>query len=111
MKSLLGVAAVAVLCVVVTGCAGYARAPVVPPLAFIFTSYEAPLDVDFQDTPMPGKKGEASCINVLGFVSVGDASAKAAAEDGGITRIQHADYDFMSVLGVFSKFTTVVYGE
>jgi len=95
-----------------TGCAGFLRAPVVPPLAFVYTSVKAPLDVDADNTVIPGKKpGTASTINVLGIVAIGDASVKAAAEDGEITTVQHVDYEFMNVLWVFSKYTTIVYGQ
>ena len=103
---------VALLSSTLSGCAGVAFAPVIPPAAVLFTSYKAPLDVDYDDTRVTGKKGTASCINVLGLVAVGDASARAAAEDGNISRIEHADYEMLSVLvGIFSKYTTIVYGE
>ena len=103
--------AVMLLCGMSTGCAGFVTAPVVPPPAFVFTSYKAPMDIDADRTPITGKKGEASAINVLGIVAVGDASVKAAAEDGGITTVEHVDYDFLNVLFVFSKFTTIAYGQ
>jgi hypothetical protein len=86
-------------------------APVVPPVAFIYTGYKAPLDLDYNNTPTTGKKGTATVTNVLGLVSFGDGSAKAAAENAGITKIQCADYEFTNVLWLFSVYTTVVYGE
>ena len=99
------------VCALLVGCAGFVWAPVVPPPALVITSYDAPLDTNLDNTPMEQRKGTSSCINVLGLVSIGDASVRAAAKDGNITRVQHADYNFFNVLGVFSKYTTVVYGE
>lgn len=94
-----------------TGCAGFMTAPVVPPVAFVYTGIKAPLDVDADNTAITGKRGTASTINVLGLVAMGDASVKAAAEDGGITKVEHMDYEFFNVLFVFSKYTTIVYGQ
>ena len=111
MRIALAIVALGTACLLLSGCTGVAFAPVIPPPAFVFTQYQAPLDVDYQNSPVTGKKGESSCINVLGLVSVGDASARAAAEDANITRIEHADYGMLSVLGIFSKYTTIVYGE
>jgi hypothetical protein len=94
-----------------SGCAGIYSAPVMPPQAFVFTNIKAPIDIDANGSPMPSKKGESSSINVLGIVAVGDASVKAAADDGGLVRVEHIDYEFLNVLGVFSKFTVIAYGE
>lgn len=59
-----------------------------------------------------GKKvGTSSAINVLGIVATGDASINAAAKNGGITKISHVDQKQTSVLGLFAKSETVVYGE
>ncbi|MBM4084179.1 MAG: hypothetical protein FJ272_05265 [Planctomycetes bacterium] len=82
-----------------------------PPVAFVYTGVKAPLDIDTANTPVTGKKGTSSTINVLGVVATGDASIKAAADDGGITRVEHVDYEYFNVLFVFSKFTTIVYGQ
>jgi hypothetical protein len=91
--------------------AGCVQAPVVPPLAFVYTSVEAPLDIDFEGAARGSKRGTSTAKNVLGLVSWGDASAAEAARSGGITRIDHADYEFYTVLFVYSRYTTIVYGE
>lgn len=90
------------------GCA--VTAPVVPPPALI-QNYQAPLDLDHQETSRGEKRGVSAVQNVLGIVSWGDASIRAAAEQGGITTIESADYEFFGVLGVYSRYTTVVYGD
>ena len=57
------------------------------------------------------KVGKASATNVLGIVATGDASINAAAKNAGIQKISHVDHKNFSVLGLFSKTTTFVYGE
>lgn len=93
--------------------AGCVTAPVVPPLAGVYTNIEAPLDLNAAGGKAIGpKRGEASSIAILGLVAVGDAGVWAAAENGGITRVNHLDYHFKSyVFGVFAKYTTIAYGE
>jgi hypothetical protein len=91
--------------------AGCFTAPVVPPVGFVFTNSQAPLDVDMNQTQLGSKTGKASVISILGLFSFGDASTATAARDGGITTIRHADYEFLNVLGIYQSFTTVVRGD
>jgi hypothetical protein len=94
-----------------TGCAGFYSAPVVPAIAFVYTNVEAPLDINYDETEPGSKTGRASASSILGLVATGDASARAAARDGNITKIRHADYHYMSVLGLYTQFTTIVTGD
>ncbi len=57
------------------------------------------------------KVGVSKQINVLGLVAAGDASIEKAAKDAGITKISVIDQKNMSVLGLFCKTKTIVYGE
>lgn len=92
-----------------TGCL---TAPFVPPTGMAFSQFEAPLDVDFQNTDMSGvKKGTANTISILGLIAFGDASSKAAAENGQISKIVHADYEYFNILGIVQKTTVIVYGK
>lgn len=92
-----------------TGCL---TAPFVPPAGMAFSQFEAPLDVDFQNTDMAGlKQGKAETISILGLFAFGDASSQAAAQKGGIAKIAHADYEYFNILGVFQKTTVIVYGK
>ena len=71
-------------------------------------------DASFKDADgnvVGTKVGKASAVNVLGIVATGDASINAAAKDAGIKKISHVDQEEVSVLGLFSKVTTFVYGE
>jgi hypothetical protein len=92
-----------------TGCA-MASAPVIPPVALV-QNYKAPLDIDYQETQLGTRQGSASTHSILGLFAWGDGSTRAAAQDGGVTTIRSADYEFFTVLGVYSKYTTVVHGE
>ena len=97
-----------VFTLILSGCV---RAPFQPPAGAITTSYQAPLDLEYDETSLGTKRGEASVTTILGLISTGDASTKAAAENGGITEIDHADYDYMNVLGIYQKTTVIVYGK
>ncbi len=97
------------LCVLVAP--GCLMAPVIPPIAAVYTGINAPLDVDFQDSKVGLKKGESSSVCILGLVAVGDASIYEAAKNGGLTTIQTADYSYTNVLGVYQEFRTIVYGN
>ena len=89
-----------------TGCVG---APVVPPLGLIYTEIDAPLFIGPGGTG--AKRGESSVVSILGLVSTGDGSVKAAAAAGGITNVERTDYEFMNFLGIYQRYTTVVYGN
>lgn len=103
--------AVGLACALLAGCAGMTTAPVVPPPGFLFSSYTAPLDVDVDKTQLGTRRGEARCTAILALFSFGDAGIQAAARAGGITTIHHADYKATNVLGLFSTYTTIVYGD
>jgi len=92
------------------GCA-MVSAPVVPPMGGIYSDVKAPIDIDVDKTSFGSKRGESSVVAILLLVSTGDGSIQAAAKNGGITTVNHVDYEFTSVLGVYQKYTTIVYGD
>jgi hypothetical protein len=57
------------------------------------------------------KRGEASFSSILGIVATGDASLKAAMDQGGITKIHHIDQQVTNILGIIATYKVVVYGE
>ena len=57
------------------------------------------------------KVGTAKSTSVLGLVATGDASLKAAMDNGGITKVKHVDYSAKNILGIFGEYTTTVYGD
>ena len=68
-------------------------------------------DMSFVDNSVqPTKKGTATSQGILCFVD-GDASLKAAMDNGGITKVHHVDYKVKNILGIVGSTTTIVYGE
>ncbi|MBU4257955.1 MAG: TRL-like family protein [Proteobacteria bacterium] len=91
--------------------AGCMIAPVVPPIGVIYNNTRAPLDVDFEKSEYGPKTGTAYTNCILGLIAWGDASAEAAARDGGISIIEHVDYEYMNILFVYQRFTTIAHGK
>jgi len=80
--------------------------------ACIYVDVSQPLDTDLDKTELGSKVGEASAYGLFWAVAWGDAGTKAAAENGGITVINHADRRRFGVLfGLYAKETTIVYGD
>ena len=78
----------------------------------VYSHITTPLDIDLQDTDLGDKTGRSQYQSVLWLVAWGDAGTQAAAQDGGITTLKHADREIMSVLlGLYYRETTVVYGK
>jgi hypothetical protein len=57
------------------------------------------------------KVGVSMCTSILGLVATGDASIEAAMKNGGITKIQHVDWNAKNILGLYGEYKTTVYGE
>lgn len=57
------------------------------------------------------KVGQSQSMGVLGLIATGDASIQTAARNAGITKISHVDVKTFSILGIYSTYTTVVYGD
>ena len=107
MKKLIGCASAMAVAMVLTGCVG--------PMGIagatggsIYTDVSGP--VGATSNSGGSKMGSAESSGVLGF-AWGDSSIKAAAANGGITKISHVDYHVTAVLGVYVKTTVTVYGE
>jgi phosphotransacetylase len=75
----------------------------------IYTGVQGPVAATAADTY--SRVGKSSCVAVLGFVSAGNASIDAAMKNGAITKIHHVDHKSTNILGVFAKYTTIVYGQ
>ena len=78
----------------------------------VYMNVEIPLDTNLQETTLGEKTGESQFHSVLGLFAWGDAGTQAAAENGGITVLRHADRRMFAILGfVYYRQTTVVYGD
>ena len=77
-----------------------------------YTNIQVPLSDNYNRTQVGNKSGRAANHIVLWLVAWGDAGSYAAAKNGGITTIYHADRHIFSLLfGTYTRTTTVIYGE
>jgi len=78
----------------------------------LYTNIQRPMDKDFHFTDLGTKEGRASNRSILWLYAWGDAGTRAAAENGDISVIKHADQEMLFVLfGLYFRITTVVYGD
>ena len=67
---------------------------------------------DLDRTRLGNKIGRSQWQSVLWAVAWGDAGTQAAAQQGGLTVINHADTEmFVIFFGVYASQTTILYGE
>jgi hypothetical protein len=77
-----------------------------------YINAKLPLDRDLNRTQLGTKVGKASVKSVLWAFAWGDAGTQAAAADGDLSTIEHADQEVLLLLGgLYVRLTTVVYGE
>ena len=91
------------------GVAGCLSAPFQPPSGVVSVT-TAPLSTE-GNWNVGSKKGEASSFSVLGLYASGDCSIATAARNGGLKKIDHVDYAYVNVIGIWQKATVIVYGE
>lgn len=78
--------------------------------AYVHT--KGPLDVDLNNTDLGSKKGTAEAYSVLWLVAWGDASYAAAAQNGDIKVLKHADQEvYQLLLGLYTRWRVIVYGD
>lgn len=112
MKKLMIIAAIAAIGIGVTGCVGAGGPCTNTALGFggIIDENRAPASFNIDNSVKPAKCGRASSKGIVLYTS-GDSSIKAAMDAGGITKVHHIDYEVFNILNLFSKATTIVYGE
>ena len=88
-----------------SGCAAVGHGPVTAPITI---NMKGPVSAGPAATGP--KVGRSEAWGIL-LYATGDASISAAAANGGITRIHHVDHETLNILGVYAKYTTIVYGE
>jgi hypothetical protein len=78
----------------------------------LYMNVKAPLDTDLDETQLGAKVGRSKAESILALVAWGDAGTQAAARDGGITTLRHADMETFAILGfVYVRQRTIVYGD
>jgi len=95
------------MAVLLTGCVG-PGGPAGSAYGMLYTDVSGPLLATSNSGA--SKVGEAKSTGII-CVATGDSSIKAAAANGGITKISHVDYHVMSVMGLYVETTVTVYGE
>ncbi len=106
-KILAAIATVSTIAVL-SGCYS---APIMPPTGVIYTGIDAPQSLSIGGQDLGSRRGEASCHALLGLFAWGDCSAKAAADDGGITQIKQLDYSFFNIVIFWQSLTTIAHGD
>jgi hypothetical protein len=79
------------------------------PMGMIYTEVKSPVAVG--EPGSYNKVGVSKATSVLGLVATGDASIKAAMENGGISKVKYVDYESKNILGIYGEYTTKVYGD
>jgi hypothetical protein len=103
MKKLLVIFALGMICML-TGCA------TIMPMGSAYTGAKLPF-MATANSGVSSKTGEAQCISVMGLVAVGDCSIETAKKNGGITKVNHVDWNVKNILGVYGSYTVIVSGE
>lgn len=77
-----------------------------------YVNVRSPLDTDLDQTTLGEKKGVAEARSILWLFAWGDASYAAAAANGQITTMRHADQEVFNILfGLYTRWRVVVYGD
>jgi len=61
--------------------------------------------------PIGSKTGISKSFGILGLVALGDSSLNTAIASGGLESINTIDYDYLSILGVYSQVEIIVTGD
>ena len=78
----------------------------------VYMKVQRPHDKNYERTELGEKIGKSELKSLLWLFAWGDAGTKAAADNGGITVIKHADVEYyVLLLGLYTRITTVVYGD
>lgn len=98
-----------------SGCVNPPNTAFAPPNGVFLCAYEAPLLIDFDQTSIGPRSGNAESfafhevlLTDLSF-AWGDCSAGTAARSGGLNRIGSADYEYLGIMRIFGKTTVHVH--
>jgi hypothetical protein len=77
-----------------------------------YVNTKTPFDTNLNQTELGSKVGTAEAYSLLWLVAWGDASYAAAARNGDIKVLKHADQQsFQVLLGLYTRFRIIVYGD
>lgn len=109
VKHVAGIAIIAFAAAVLTTSCAVIGGPSAGVYGSIFTKVKAPGQLNVNEVGT--KVGTSNAIGILGVVGVGDYGLNEAIKNGNIKKVSHVDYETFSVLGVYTKITTYVYGN
>lgn len=105
MKKTLLIAVASIAIIISTGCAVAPNGPVMGLLDMGTISGE------YYDGAVKNmKSGRATVTGILVFTQ-GDASVRAAMNNGGITKIHRIERETKNIFCIYAQYTTIVYGE
>ena len=77
-----------------------------------YVNTKTPFDTNLNQTELGTKVGTAEAYSLLWLVAWGDASYAAAARNGDIKVLKHADQEsFQILLGLYTRIRIIVYGD
>ena len=77
-----------------------------------YVNTKTPYDEDLDSTELGSKVGISEAYSIFWIVAWGDASYAAAARNGNIKILRHADQEtFQVFLGMFTRWRIIVYGD
>ena len=111
MKTLVFGTAIAAVAFV-TGCAqvGGPTTSTALGVGGIILDHKAPASFNIDNSVKCLKSGTATSKSIVVFTT-GDSSLKAAMDAGGITKVNHVDYEIKNIFNFYSEATTIVWGE
>ena len=111
MKTLLFGAAIAAA-VLLTGCAQVGGPTTSSALGVggIILDHKSPASFNVDNNVQCAKCGKATSKSIVVYTT-GDSSLKAAMDAGGITKVNHVDYEVKNIFNIYSEATTIVWGE
>ncbi len=76
----------------------------------IILDHKSPASFNIDNSVKCAKCGTATSKSIVVYTT-GDSSLKAAMDAGGITKVNHVDYEVKNIFNVYSEATTIVWGE
>lgn len=107
MKKVFYTVAVLALGIIAQSCAALGSSS---PAVF-YDGRSVPVTATSNTLSKSAKVGVSKQLNVLGLVATGDSGIAKAAKEAGITKISVVDQKTKSILGLFCKTETIVYGD
>lgn len=78
----------------------------------MYSQVRVPLSSEFRNTKTVNKSGESTARSILWLVAWGDAGLQKAASNGGLTTMEYADKEYLSICaGLYMSSTTIIYGN